>query len=296
MYKYKACGLTIQSELFFPKLENSAREPDVSIRIVHRDIIASIKQNNCLDCFIGDVAEAGTFCIIEGKEILVIPIPNVDLSFLRTIIMGPIICILLRQRGLLVLHASSFAVNGEAVAFMGDSGWGKSTLVESFYCKGYEILTDDVMIVENQPQYSMVLPGFAQIKLWPDAAAASGHKDNSLPTVHSQTRKLSHKINRGFATEPQQLKKIYLLSYGDSNKISALQPQEAFVHLIRHTRAVNLLTDPKFINSHFYQCSNLIKNVAVYRLQRKRSLTEIPQIIDLVEKDLEIFANVPSSK
>ena len=285
MYQYKACNLSIQSELLFPELEITTDQPDVSIRIIDTDSLASIKCDRG-NSFVGTVDNVGTFVVREGKEILVVPIFNVDLSFLRTIIMGPIICILLRQRGFLVLHASSFAANGEAVAFMGDSGWGKSTLVELFHSKGYKILTDDVMIIENHQSRSLVMPGFAQIKLWPDAAAASGHNYNSLSTVHSQTIKLRHSIDRGFANRPLPLKKIYLLSFGNNNQVLTLKPQEAFAHLVKHTRAINLLNEPQFISSHFHQCSSLIENVSICRLQRKHSLAEISKVIDLIEKDL----------
>ena len=289
MYIYTAYNLNIQSELSFPelKIKSGLWNPDVFIYLGNPKRLAQTTSNRG-NHFIGEIAQVGRFLIREGCEILVDPDPDVDPAFLRSIILGPVICILLRQRGFLVLHGSSFAANGEAVGFIGDSGWGKSTLVESFHAKGYEILTDDVMVVDQKSERYFVIPGFPQIKLWPDSASATGHDCNSLSPLHSKTVKRIHRLDRGFVEQALPLKRIYLLDFGDDNRIISLKFQESFAHLVKHTRAVNLLTDPEFVNSHFYQCSNLVKNVSICRLQRRHSLTALPEVIKLVEEDLHL--------
>ena len=51
--------------------------------------------------------------------------------------------------GLEVLHASAVARNGEAVAFLGRSGSGKTSLALSLCRRGAEFLTDDVLALER---------------------------------------------------------------------------------------------------------------------------------------------------
>lgn len=287
MYTYTAYNLNIESELPLPELipNNNRCKPDIFIRLVDSQSLNQTTSNRG-DYFVGEVAQVGNFSVVSGSEILVYPDPNVDPAFLRSILLGPIACILLRQRGLLVLHGSSFAAKDEAIGFIGDSGWGKSTLVESFHAKGYRVLTDDVMVIDLEADRPMVIPGFPQIKLWPDSASATGHDCDSLSPLHSKTVKRIHKLNQGFVQQALPLKRIYVLDFGDDNQVIPLSSQASFAHLVKHTRAVGLLTAPEFINTHFYQCSSLIKNVSICRLQRKKSLGKLQEVVDLVMGDL----------
>ncbi len=296
MYVYQAYNLGIHSELPFPELIPADKPPEVLIRLGKLPV-SELKKNNGGDYFRGMVEGLGEFSVQEGREIIFEPASGVDESLMRPLILGPIMSILLRQRGLLVLHASSFAANGQAVAFMGESGWGKSTLVESFHSRGYSILTDDVMAIDINSSSPMVIPGFPQVKLWPDSANAIGHAPESLPRLNAQTSKLAHRLTSGFLQQPLPLKSIYVLAFGDHPEILPLQPQESFIELVRHSRAVNLLCDPNFVSFHFHQCQKLVSNISLCRLQRQRSLAALPEIIKLIEDDLsDINSNSQSNR
>jgi len=51
-------------------------------------------------------------------------------------------------RGMDVLHASAVALNGRAVAFLGSSGVGKTTLASRLVARGARLVTDDVLAVD----------------------------------------------------------------------------------------------------------------------------------------------------
>lgn len=289
MYVYTAYNLGIQSELPLPELIATESVPDVFVRFGKLASLPQIK-NNGGNQFLGEVAEVGMFLVQDGCEIVIDPAPGLDESILRTLILGPILSVLLRQRGLLVLHASSIATNDGAVAFLGGSGWGKSTLAEAFHAQGYSILTDDVMAVQTETDHPIVFPGFPQVKLWPEAAASIGHAPESLPLLHSQTEKLAHRLTRGFLQTPLPLKRIYLLGKGNHHEIVPLQSQEAFLELVRHSHAVSLLNAPDFVSSHLRQCTSVVKDVPIYRLKRQLSLAALPDLVKLVEVDLGLIA------
>jgi hypothetical protein len=195
------------------------------------------------------------------------------------------LCILLRQRKLLVLHASSIAVNGMAVAFMAASGQGKSTLAEAFHTHGYPILTDDVLALQVDPAPPLVLPSYPQIKLWPDAAVSMGHVVEDLPFLHIQTEKRSHRLGQGFASQALPLKRIYVLDQGATHGIEPMTAQTGFAELVRNSRVIGLLTHPNFQQTHFHQCAQLLKQVSICRLIRFRSLAALPDLIRLLEQD-----------
>lgn len=284
MYSYKAYNLGIQSELCLPELSPCENAADVVVRFGNLSHIE--QKSNGGDCFIGSVPGLGTFLIRGGCEIVLDIEPNIEESVLRPVILGPLFAMLLRQRGLLVLHASCVAIDGVAVAFMTYSGGGKSTLAEALNNRGYDLLTDDVMAIDLSGDRPMVIPSFPQIKLLPDAAAAIGPAPDTLPLLHSQTPKLAHQLSQGFLQTPLPLKRLYVLEMGTHLEIIPLDGQQTFVELLRNSRAVGLLSAPEFTSTHLHQCTRLAKQVPISTLMRQRSLAAMPDAIALIENDI----------
>ncbi|HIK29959.1 MAG TPA: serine kinase [Oscillatoriales cyanobacterium M59_W2019_021] len=287
MYNYKAYNLSIKSDFYFPELldiENSASS-DIEIRISFLSISNSEIDNHPTS-FLGKVDGAGLFLIRNGNEIIVDPEPGVEEALIRPLLLGPIMCILLRQRGMLVLHGSSVVIGDEAIAFIGHSGWGKSTLADSFHAKGYPLLTDDVMALRMDRTQPIVFPSFPQVKLWPDAAKSIGHDPSQLPFLNSQSEKLAHKLTNGFVRDALPLKRLYVLGVGTHHEIISLQPQQAFVELVRHSRTITLLNDSLFLGNHLQHCTKLIEQVPIALLNRCKSLAAIPELIELIENDI----------
>jgi hypothetical protein len=113
----------------------------------------------------------GTFLVRDGREILVDPDPDAGDALLQLALLGPVLAALLQQRGDLVLHASAVEIDGAAVGFLGGRGAGKSTMAAALLRRGYPLLTDDILAVSLEDGSPRVLPGFPQLKLWPDAVA-----------------------------------------------------------------------------------------------------------------------------
>lgn len=284
MYSYKAYNLGIESELFLPELSPSDSPADVTIRF--GNLSHSAQKSNGGDYFLGSVEGLGTFLIRGGCEIVLDIEPNIEESVLRPVILGPLFAMLMRQRGLLVLHASCVAIDGVAVAFMTYSGGGKSTLAEALNNRGYDLLTDDVMAIDLNGSQPMVIPSFPQIKLLPDAAAAIGPAPETLPLLHSQTPKLAHQLSQGFVQTPLALKRLYVLEMGTHLEIIPLDPQQTFVELLRNSRAVGLLNAPEYTSTHLLQCTRLAKQVPICTLMRQRSLAAMPDVMQLIENDI----------
>ena len=68
-----------------------------------------------------------------GQEVIVEPSPDADERAVRLCLLGPIVALIPHQRGRLILHASAVAVGGDAIAFLGGQGWGKSTIAAALH-------------------------------------------------------------------------------------------------------------------------------------------------------------------
>jgi hypothetical protein len=285
MISYNIYNLCIASELDFPELIEVEGKADANIRFGKVDD-AIEKQKGSNKPFLGILPEICRLWIYNGEEIIIEPEKDVDESVIRTAILGPVLCVLLRQRGLLVLHASCININNKGVAFMGGSGWGKSTFATAFHTKGYDVLTDDVLPIKIEKHQALVFPSYPQFKLCPDAATSLGQDIQNLLPVSTNSFKVAYKLDKGFQQHPIPLQKIYILDKGSEHQITSLQPQETFVELVRHTRAMKSVTEQQFFAEHLHLCSQLIKNVSFSRFTRKPSLADLPKLIELVEEDL----------
>jgi hypothetical protein len=93
-------------------------------------------------------------------------------------------------RGKDVLHASAVALEGRAVAFMGRSGAGKTTLAGRIIANGGRLVTDDVLAVDRARQEVVVHRGGAVARI--DAAelrAMSQRERRALGPVRARGEK-----------------------------------------------------------------------------------------------------------
>src|SRR5205823_3902180 len=81
-------------------------------------------------------------------------------------------------------------VRQQAVAFLGDSGYGKSSLGAAFLQAGHSLLTDDILVITENNRRFTAHPGPSRIKLFPHIAKTLlGERVAGIP-MHPTTSKL----------------------------------------------------------------------------------------------------------
>ena len=290
---YVAYGLGIRCELPLPELTRGNGSPDVRVRLGRiedrppfkdgADISSRVTSDAVCFC----IRDVGAFLVRGVGEIVADPDPGVDERDLRYFILGPALAVVLQTRGLLVLHASAVAVNGAAVAFLGNAGWGKSTTAAALNERGHLLLSDDLLAVRVDANAApLALPGFRQMKLWPDAVASLGAEPEGLPQVRPGVTKRARRLDSGYAQEPVPLRRVYVLSVGDRLQAEPIEPKQAFFELVAHSYGVEALKAIGVAPAHFRQCAELARVVPVRRLKRRRALDALPDIARLVEDEL----------
>ena len=56
---------------------------------------------------------------------------------------------------------------------------------------------------------------------------------------------------------------------------------------MRNTRAINSLRGQNLELAHFQKCMSLAQNIPLAVLERKFSLSELPNLVELVRKDIK---------
>lgn len=299
MFSYFAYGLGLRSEIAIPEFVSTDLANDVTLRLETKHSLDQYLPENLIkesgyfkltrkeSLFY--VKDAGLFLIKEGRDIVILPAPKASESLLRFYLVGTIMGILLYQRGFLVLHASVVDMHGEAVAFLGVSGEGKSSTAAAFHTHGYPVITDDVAPVALEKTPPTIAPGFPQIKLGQEIAAALGYDFESLLPLPGSEQKRGYRLERGSYQTPLPIKRIYVLTSSPEFGIEPLKPQAGVVELSRHSRPSTLFHKPDA--KHFLQCVNLAKTCPLYRLHRPRNRALLSELVKQVENHL---TDVPS--
>lgn len=289
--RYIGYGLSIRSEFLLPGFVEGGGDGSPALDIARRHVPLEERWGELNDDGLhlaGVATGVMRFQVRDGCEMTIEPEPGADLDYVRAIISGELMSAVLRQRGLLALHGSCVSDERGAVGFVGHSGWGKSTLAMRFVQHGYRLLCDDVLAVDLSGEVPVVVPGYPQLKLREDSASLHVEGFDSLPPAHSQTDKRLYACAGEFQPAPVPLRKLYLLEgrgRPDHNVLAATN-HEAFVELLRHTRATNLIKSPEFTQAHVHQLSSLLRTVPISLLHRSLSLERLPELYRLIENDL----------
>ncbi len=296
MHRHKAFGLSIHSDIelsgFAPGDDGP---PDVTIQKGNLRVRKSAADARYGDVVSGHIKEDEwdldlLFHLNAGRVVTYDTLKPISEDLLRSFVQGALLAAALRQRHLLVLHGSAVSDGERAVAFLGNSGWGKSTLAEYFCQNGYELITDDVMVVlpgtETEP--TRVPPGIKQVRLRPNSAERLVEDHESLPLVTEISPKRL-RLLKGEDVRSIPLSKLYVLrrQTSEANRVTQLGTQEVPMHLVAHTHSTNWITAPEYVSEHFKQCAQLAKHTPVALLERIMSLDALPDIFALVEADLD---------
>src|SRR6185369_10421226 len=103
---------------------------------------------------------SGRFLVEGGRRITLYRNPTAKDVRLCAHLLAAVIAALLRQRGLLVLHANVVTTPRGAVAITGASGAGKSTTQAALMSLGCRMVTDDITVVSmGSDGRILALPG-----------------------------------------------------------------------------------------------------------------------------------------
>ncbi len=292
MFSYAAYGLNIQSYLPLPELTETVKDADATIQagtVLHP--AGTTRSEQCIWATETEAIffweEVGTILVRNGKEIIVDAVPDANPDILRLFLLGSALGTLLHQRGLLVLHGSVVAINDSAIAFLGESGWGKSTTVAALCAQGHRMVADDILVIDfaiaGNP---VVFPGFPQVKLWSDSVTSLGGDPQTLARIRPEIDKYAQQYKTKFSIQPISLQQLYILGVGTALEIEPIPLQQAFKELVFHSYAVPFLKKMFSNPAHFRQCARLINSVSISRLKRQRDLLALPEIVRLVETDV----------
>ena len=113
--------------------------------------------------------------VVRDTVVECYPQPDCQQDLLRHLVLDQVLPRLWAHRGHLVLHASAVQLPDDSVvAFLGESGWGKSTLAAALRLRGCHLLGDDSISLSASGQGARLHPAYCGVRLNEDSIAGLG--------------------------------------------------------------------------------------------------------------------------
>ena len=205
-------------------------------------------------------------------------------------------------RGLVCLHASAIVVDGAAIALVGPAGAGKSTTAAAFSARGFSVLAEDVVTLDDAREARtdraarfFVRPAYPCIRLWPASAATLYGSHTALPPLTPNWDKCYLDLTQQsgqFENTPRPLAAIYLFAERshDPNApfVETLDQAEGLIELIANTYGTKLL-DKQMRARQFDLLSRVLVHVPLRRVTPHADADRIPALCDLLLADFASF-------
>ena len=217
----------------------------------------------------------------DGSDIVCHPCPGVIEEITRHLYLNQILPLALSIQGKLVFHSSAVEIGNAAVAFVADSGRGKSTLAASFASNGFSFLTDDGLVVEPFGTDFKVLPGHPSIRLRADSEKniiSSGTLRSPTLSSAAKSRFLAGP-DISFSRRSLPLRLVYFLGDGSSEDviISPLTGAESLVEWVKHSFLLDI-EKRELLISHFDKVAKLAKKKIHYLLDYPRRYEKLASL------------------
>ena len=227
--------------------------------------------------------------------------PPLTQEDLFTYLAGPVLGFVLRERGILALHASSFSNGGFAFALCGGQGAGKSTAAAALAIRGVSILCEDITALREKAGIFCASPGYPRVNLWPESATNLFGSRMALPRITPNWEKRFLALDGGagkFANSERQLAGVYILEERSDDgvpRIEEVPAREATMLLVQNTY-MNYLLGKEQRAEEFAALARLASRVRICKLLSPRDPAKIGAMCGLLESDsASLAANLSAS-
>jgi hypothetical protein len=217
-------------------------------------------------------------------------LPGAPPELLHNHLLGPALSFALLQLGIEPLHSTVVVVGGQAIAFMGDSGYGKSSLGAAFLAAGHRLLTDDLLVLERSRDGFLAQPGAPRIKLFPKIALhLFGRRPEGTRMSPVSPKLIVPLLASQRPLGPVPLKAIYLLSppgrQANRLQVRGLSARQACLEIVRNTFNMAVTDGPRQARL-LSLAGALVRHVPIRRLSYPRRLAMLAAARDAILADV----------
>ena len=234
----------------------------------------------------------------SGTDITCRPVPGISAPTIEHLYLNQILPLAQNAAGALSFHGSAVVIEDFAIAFLGPSGRGKSTLAASFAVKGQPFLTDDGLITEERNGTYHILPSHPSIRLWDDSQEELLSPDSAPVLPVSYTRKARFLASSGLAycDESMPFRAAYFLGEGkvDDVTIEPLSASELLVQFLSNSFQLDIESS-NALSRGFDGTAELCRHVQGFILDYPRDYQDLGRIGETIARHAASLAPMPKS-
>ena len=223
------------------------------------------------------------------------PTAGIPEETIRHLLLDQVVPRIVSHLGRPVIHASGSVINDSAILFLGQTGWGKSTLCAHFHRNGFPLLSDDALLLGKNGDAVVGIPSYAGMRLLQDSFQAL-HLDGD---EHTAVRKVAHYSSKKriiFSNEITKtaipIKAVFILNDPEalslgSPSFSRVTGYRAAIELTKHAFSLDV-TDPSLMGKQLQSLAGLCGSdcLSIFTLQFQRDHELLPlvckEIVSLV--------------
>ncbi len=215
------------------------------------------------------------------------PVPGVAENHFQSLYCNAVLPLIGDHLGGLFLHGSAVAVGGRAVAFLGQSGAGKTTLAGAFAKAGHSYLTEDVIELVAGAGTYYLQPKPSGLRLFADSAAYLIGDDPEMAEGDEKID-VTNAIALPFLGTPAPLAAIFLLGpdHDAPRAIARLDQHRAAQLLMPHSFVLDV-EDKGRLRGHFSRIMGLACDVNCYSVDYPRDYAELPGVIAMIGEEAQ---------
>jgi hypothetical protein len=211
--------------------------------------------------------------------------PGTSNATIEHLYVNQILPLFLSQLGKYVFHGSAIETAEGALAFLGRSGLGKSTLAASFAARGQRFLTDDALVLEPTDDGYLVQPGHPSLRLWDDThmTTLKSEVSTARPVDYPPKTRIGPGPSLPHCDRERPLQSAYFLGPREvaSERIcfERLTPAEALIDWTRNSFLLDI-EDRALVGAHFDKIAVLANSVPCFRFYYPRRYEAMQRVLD----------------
>lgn len=194
-------------------------------------------------------------------------------STIRHLLLDQVLPLALAAEGHLVLHAAAVHRDGlGTIALAGAAGSGKSTLAAALRNEGWTVVSDDGVVVDQSGEVLVAIGAYSGLRVWPDAAAATGLSSLAVAEVAEYSAKV--RVSSPAVHQPAPLRAIYVIEPGADCRVQRLSARDAVIATIAHAYRAEP-GDRDALAAQLDACAALGARLGTFRIVVPRDLAQL---------------------
>ena len=289
---YHAFGIIINSDIELPMLNNTATHSKADLMIRQKEVNAKGLLNPktvLLHCQMApnqlwlNIPNVARFLVLEGNTIHYQLDSAEHLTLAGLLLTSTVLSAALHQQGNIVLRATAIKMGHKAVLFSSPYGGGKSLLAAAMHKKNYDIISDDLCVIDKQGK---VQPGLPYLKIWRDCFKVLEISAQQLQSIRPNIEKYYYPLDKHFHNQATDIAAIYLLSSSnvDAPEITHLHGMEKLMPLRSQVCHLQYLDGLGLMESASKQLMMLANHIHIAHLIRPHPY-KVAHWINCIETD-----------